>query len=109
MSSFDVLWKMAKFFDNNAVEQIIRPFCIGEKNWVMIDIVFGEESSVIIYSIAEIAKTNNLKPHKNFEYLLTEIAKHMDDHDMSFCEYLCHGQICYQRRVESNFYNQAVL
>lgn len=48
--------------DNNATEQTIRPFYVGKKNWVMIDIIAGAETSVIIYSIAETAKANNLKP-----------------------------------------------
>ena len=72
--------------DNNSAEQAIRPFCVGKKNWVMIDTIAGANASAIIYSIAETAKANNLKPYNYFEYLLTEIPKHMDDHDMSFCE-----------------------
>ena len=72
--------------DNNSAEQAIRPFCVGKKNWVMIDTIAGAEASAIIYSIAETAKANNLKPYNYFEYLLTEIPKHMDDHDVSFCE-----------------------
>mgnify|MGYP000373389639 FL=1 len=48
--------------DNNAAEQSIRPFCIGKKNWVMIDTIAGAESSAMIYSIAETAKANHLKP-----------------------------------------------
>ena len=72
--------------DNNSAEQAIRPFCVGKKNWVMIDTIAGAEASAIIYSIAETAKANDLKPYNYFEYLLTEIPKHMDDHDASFCE-----------------------
>ena len=72
--------------DNNAAEQSIRGFCIGKKNWVMIDTITGAKSSAIIYSIAETAKANNLRPYEYFEYLLTEIPKHMDDTDRSFCE-----------------------
>ena len=33
---------------------------------------------------AETVKVNNLKPYEYFEYLLTEIPKHMDDTDRSF-------------------------
>lgn len=72
--------------DNNAAEQSIRGFCIGKKNWVMIDTVAGASSSAIIYSIAETAKANNLKPYDYFEYLLTEIPKHLDDTDRGFLE-----------------------
>ena len=58
--------------DNNASERAIRGFCIGKKNWEMIDTINGAASSAIIYSIAETAKANNLK--------------HMDDTDHSFLE-----------------------
>ena len=74
--------------DNNAAEQSIRGFCIGKKNWVMIDTIAGAKSSAIIYSIAETAKANNLKPYDYFEYLLTEIPKHLDDTDRSFLDNL---------------------
>ncbi|GFI46569.1 hypothetical protein IMSAGC019_01888 [Lachnospiraceae bacterium] len=70
--------------DNNAAEQSIRGFCIGKKNWVMIDTIAGAKSSAIIYSIAETAKANNLKPYDYFEYLLTEIPRHLDDTDRRF-------------------------
>ena len=72
--------------DNNAAEQSIRGFCIGKKNWVMIDTVAGAKSSAVIYSIAETAKANNLKPYDYFEYLLTEIPKHLDGMDRSFLD-----------------------
>ncbi len=72
--------------DNNAAERSIRGFCIGKKNWVMIDTVVGAKSSAIIYSIAETAKANNLKPYDYFEYLLTEIPKHLDDTDRGFLD-----------------------
>ncbi|MBQ0146628.1 MAG: IS66 family transposase, partial [Lachnospiraceae bacterium] len=34
-------------FDNNAAEQAIRPFCIGKKNWVLIDTIRGAQNSAI--------------------------------------------------------------
>lgn len=52
----------------------------------MIDTINGTKSSAIIYSIAETAKANNIKPYEYFEYLLTEIPKHMDDTDRSFLD-----------------------
>ena len=36
--------------------------------------------------VLETAKANNLKPYEYFEYLLTEIPKHMDDTDRSFLD-----------------------
>ena len=74
--------------DNNASERAIRGFCIGKKNWEMIDTINGATSSAIIYSIAETAKANNLKPYDYFEYLLTEIPKHEDNTNTDFLEAL---------------------
>ena len=54
----------------------------------MIDTVNGATSSAIIYSIAETAKANQLKPYEYFEYLLTEIPKHMDDKNSNFLKEL---------------------
>ena len=72
--------------DNNASERAIRGFCIGKKNWQMIDTINGAHSSAIIYSIAETAKANNLKPYDYFVYLLEEIPKHMEQNDRTFLE-----------------------
>lgn len=74
--------------DNNAAERAIRGFCIGKKNWQAIDTVSGAKASAIIYSIAETAKANNLKPYEYFEYLLSVIPEHMEDKDMKFLEEL---------------------
>lgn len=74
--------------DNNACESSIRGFCIGKRNWHMIDTIEGAKASAIIYSIAETAKANNLKPYQYFKYLLEEIPKHMDDKNTSFLEML---------------------
>ena len=74
--------------DNNASERAIRGFCIGKKNWQMIDTIKGAHSSAIIYSIAETAKANNLKPYDYFVYLLEEIPKYMEQKDRTFLEEL---------------------
>lgn len=72
--------------DNNASERAIRGFCIGKKNWQMIDTIHGAKSSAIIYSIVETAKANNLKPFDYVQHLLEEIPKHMNDKACSFLE-----------------------
>lgn len=72
--------------DNNPAEQAIRPFCVGKHNWHLIDTTHGAEASAMLYSIAETAKANHLKPYEYFKYLLEEIPKHMDDRDMCFLD-----------------------
>lgn len=74
--------------DNNASERAIRGFCIGKKNWQVIDAINGAKTSAVIYSIAEIAKANNLNPYEYFKRLLTVILEHMEDTDRSFLEEL---------------------
>ena len=72
--------------DNNSSERAIRGFCIGKKNWEVIDTINGAKTSAMIYSIAETAKANNLKPYEYFKLLLEVIPKHMEDTDRSFLE-----------------------
>lgn len=74
--------------DNNASERAIRGFCIGKKNWQMIDTIHGAKASAVIYSIVETAKANNLKPFDYVQYLLEEIPKHMETTDRSFLQKL---------------------
>ena len=61
--------------DNNAAERAIRPFCIGRKNWIMIDTPAGADSSSVIYSIVETARANNLNMYEYMKYLLEELPE----------------------------------
>ncbi len=62
--------------DNNDAERSIRSFCVGKHSWHIIDSVKGASSSALLYSIAESAKANQLKPYEYFSYLLTELMKY---------------------------------
>lgn len=46
---------------------------------MVIDTIAGAQASAIIYSVAETAKLNHLKPYNYFEYLLTELPKLMEE------------------------------
>lgn len=74
--------------DNNAAEISIRSFCVGKHNWHIIDTLQGAEASAIIYSLAESAKANNLKPYNYFKHILEEIPKHQDDKNLDFLDSL---------------------
>jgi transposase len=52
--------------DNNMVENAIRPFAIGRKNWLFSDSVAGAKASAVIYSIIVSAKLNG---HNEYAYL----------------------------------------
>ena len=72
--------------DNNAAERTIRGFCIGKKNWIMIDTISGAKASAVLYSLVETAKANNLKPYEYFKYLLEQIPEHGEFEDRSYLE-----------------------
>lgn len=52
--------------DNNGIENKIRPFAIGRKNWMMSGSPRGAEASSFFYSLISTAVDNGLNP---FEYL----------------------------------------
>lgn len=72
--------------DNSEAERKIRNFVISRKNFVMIDTLDGAKASAVMFSIAETAKANNLKPYEYFKYLLEQIPRHMEDTDRTFLE-----------------------
>ena len=61
--------------DNSASERALRTFCVGKKNWVLINSVKGANASAVIYSITETAKLNGLNPYYYLNHLLTEMPK----------------------------------
>ena len=62
--------------DNNDAERSIKSFCVGKHSWHIIDSVKGAKASALLYSIAESAKANSLKPYEYFAYLLTELKNY---------------------------------
>jgi len=59
--------------DNNLVENAIRPFVIGRKNWLFSGSPNGAKASSDLYSLVETAKANGLKPYEYFRYLLEKV------------------------------------
>lgn len=52
--------------DNNMIENAIRPFAVGRKNWMFSDSVAGAKASAAIYSVIVSAKLNG---HNEYAYL----------------------------------------
>jgi transposase len=48
--------------DTNLVENAIRPFVIGRKNWLFADTVAGARASANLYGLIETAKANGIEP-----------------------------------------------
>lgn len=61
--------------DNNRIENAIRPFVVGRKNWLFSDTVNGVKASASLYSLIETAKANALEPYAYLRYLFTELPK----------------------------------
>jgi transposase len=57
---------------NILIENAIRPFAIGRKNWLFSDTVNGAKASAMYYSIIETAKANGFEP---FDYLSKMLDK----------------------------------
>jgi len=60
---------------NNRIENHVRPFAIGRKNWMFSDTQKGATSSALLYSIIVTAKANNLSVEKYLRKLFTELPK----------------------------------
>ena len=57
------------------MENAIRPFVIGRRNWLFSDTVRGAQSSANLYSLIETAKANGLEPYAYLHHLFTELPK----------------------------------
>lgn len=68
---------------NNRAEQLIRPFCVGRKNWLFSDTTNGAEASAAIYSIVATARANGCIPGRYIEWLLTIMPNTEDVSDAS--------------------------
>lgn len=59
--------------DNNMVENAIRPFAVGRKNWLFSETVAGAKSSAAIYSVLVSAKLNGHNEHAYLRHLLEKL------------------------------------
>ena len=66
-------------FSNNLSENAIRPFTVGRRNWLFSATPKGATASALVYTMVEMAKTNELNIYKYLTYLL----EHRPSEDMS--------------------------
>jgi transposase len=57
----------------NRIENMIRPYAVGRKNWLFADTVNGAQSSAIVYSIVRTAVANGLNPYQYLLHLFTHL------------------------------------
>jgi transposase len=59
--------------DNNGVENAIRPFALGRKNWLFSDTQGGVVASANLYSLIETAKANGINDYAYLKLIFTEL------------------------------------
>jgi transposase len=59
--------------DTNRVENAIRPFVVGRKNWLFADTVAGARASANLYGLIETAKANGIEPYRYLAHLFEHL------------------------------------
>ncbi|MCB1144977.1 MAG: IS66 family transposase [Leptospiraceae bacterium] len=61
------------YINNNLVENAIRPFVLGRKNWLFADVPEGAEASAMYLSIIQTFKANGLNPQTACEEFFSKL------------------------------------
>lgn len=67
--------------DNNGVENKIRPFVIGRKNWLFAGSPRGAHASAAMYTLIENAKANGIEPYWYLRFLFQNIIHAKTEQD----------------------------
>jgi transposase len=61
--------------DTNRLENMIRPFALGRKNWLFMGSDKGAEAGAIIYSLLATCKANLIEPYAYLKYVLDQLPR----------------------------------
>jgi transposase len=67
--------------DNNLLENAIRPFALGRKNWVFMGSPAGAKAGATLYSLIETCKANNIEPYQYLCAMLNRIRECVTEDD----------------------------
>jgi transposase len=68
---------------NILVENAVRPFAIGRKNWMFSGSPRGARASAVLYSLIETAKANGLEPYEYLRYLFEKLPMARSEADLT--------------------------
>jgi transposase len=68
--------------DNNLVENAIRPFVVGRKNWLFAGSPDGAAASATFFSLIETAKANGLAPHAYLRHIFEKLPLAKSDQEL---------------------------
>jgi transposase len=67
--------------DNNLIENAIRPFALGRKNWLFHGSPGGAKAGATLYTLIETCKANKIDPYKYFCTMLNKIRNCITEDD----------------------------
>jgi transposase len=67
--------------DNNLIENAIRPFALGRKNWLLKGNPAGAKAGAVFYSLIETCKANKIEPYRYLCKMLHQIRHCVTDDD----------------------------
>jgi transposase len=68
--------------DNNLVENAIRPFVVGRKNWLFAGSPDGARASATFFTLIETAKANGLEPYAYLRYIFEKLPLATSQQDL---------------------------
>jgi len=68
--------------DNNLVENAIRPFVVGRKNWLFAGSPDGARASATFFTLIETAKANALEPYAYLRHIFDKLPLAKSDQDL---------------------------
>ena len=68
--------------DNNLVENAIRPFVLGRKNWLFSGSPDGAKASATFFTLIETAKANGLEPYAYLRHIFEKLPLAQTEQDL---------------------------
>jgi transposase len=68
--------------DNNLVENAIRPFVVGRKNWLFAGSPDGARASATFFTLIETAKANGMDPYAYLRYIFENLPLATSEQDL---------------------------